>query len=107
MNPSRYALVLSLGFALSIACGDDDGSGQSIQTLCQRGCDREASLACPNSTPGTCVNECVTGVDAIPEACQTQAHTVLECVVNRPASDWECGPDGEAGIKEGVCSAEG
>jgi hypothetical protein len=90
-----------------VACGDDDGEGPgggSVQTLCQRGCALEASLACPNDTPATCVAECEQAAADAPAACQTQASAAIECAANQPASDWECEADGTAGPREGVCS---
>jgi hypothetical protein len=106
MNPSQCTLVFALGVSLVTACGDDDEGGASVQAVCEKGCSLEASLACPNDIPSTCVSECVEDAAEIPEACRRQVTTAGECIVNRPASDWECGGDGQAGPKEGVCAQE-
>lgn len=111
MNSRGYALV-ALGMAMVAACGDDDGdgngggSGTSLQALCQRGCMMEASLACPNDTPATCLSECEQEAAQVPEACRAQATAAVECAVNRPASDWECDEDEEAAPKDGVCAQQ-
>jgi len=106
MHRSTYTLVFALGFFLTPACGDDDGSGDSIDTLCQKGCTLSASLACPNDDPATCLSECVDGAEALPDECRSEANVALGCVVNRPASDWECDADGESTVKDGVCAEE-
>ena len=106
MNSSKYILVLALGLALAAACGDDDGGGASVESLCQKRCTLVAGLSCPNETAATCQSECEQVADAVPPACLPQAKAGLQCAVNRPASDWECDASGDADIKSGVCDAE-
>ena len=112
MNRSTYIFACALGFLLTPACGDDDddddgsNSGQSIQALCQDACNTAAGLSCPNEDAATCVSDCELGGDLL-EACQATAQAALECVSERPASDWECDADGEADLKDGICEAEG
>jgi len=109
MNRSTYIFVCALGVFMTPACGDDDdddNSGQSIQALCQDACATAAGLSCPNDDAATCVSDCQLGGD-LPEACQATAQTALGCLSERPASDWECDADGEAALKDGICTAEG
>lgn len=109
MKHSKITAVLALGaFIFTAACGDDDDSstGTSVQSLCERGCSTTASLSCPNDTPSTCVSECVEGYADSPQECRQAMTSALECIANRPASDWECDDDGDVSLKEGVCTQE-
>ena len=106
MNFSRSILTGTLGLALAVACGDDDGGESDIESLCEQGCTIEASLACPNDVPSTCISECREGNAGIPRECVSEVTAALACAVNRPVSDWECGDEGTAGLVNGVCAQQ-
>jgi hypothetical protein len=38
--------------------------------------------------------------------CSNEMTQATACMLNHPASDWMCTPDGLAAIKEGICVAE-
>jgi hypothetical protein len=106
MNFSRCIVVCGLGLFLAAACGDDDGGGASVRSVCEKGCAIEASLACPMDTPATCVSQCEQSASAIPAECRPQVDAARACAANLPASEWECA-DGTAGPKPDACAAEG
>lgn len=108
MNRSVYMFVGALGFSLTPGCGDDDddGGGESIRDLCEEACATAAGLSCPNDDAAACVSECAVDEEAL-GPCLQPARAALECVAERPASDWECDTDGEAALKDGICDEEG
>jgi hypothetical protein len=107
MRRSTYTLVFAFGLSLTPACGDDEGDGESIESLCQKGCTISASLACPNDDASTCLSDCLEDAEATPEGCLSPAKVAVGCIVNRPASDWECDAEaGSATIKAGICAEE-
>jgi hypothetical protein len=105
MHRSTSVVVFALGFALTAACGDDDGGGESLAALCQRACALASSVGCPNDDASTCTSDCE-GADAFPQACQSPARDALECAVSRPVSDWECDAQGTAVLND-ICGEEG
>ena len=99
-----FALLVSVG--LAAACGDDDGgSSESIESLCQRGCVKSASLNCPND-PSDCAGECVDEFNELPSSCSQQILAYGKCLADSPVSIWECDGDGEASPVDGACEAQ-
>lgn len=84
--------------------GDGDGDGDSKgdeQADCKALCDR--TLDCPmDPDPEDCLDTCET----LAKACPNQAHTLVECSLARPDSDYECDESGETALKDGICEKE-
>jgi hypothetical protein len=76
--------------------------GASASDLCGALCARSRELACAKQAE--CGKLCAEMV-AMP-ACGSQLVAALACFGSRPASDWECDPDGIAAIKDGFCEGE-
>ncbi|HTV22417.1 MAG TPA: hypothetical protein VMG12_27200 [Polyangiaceae bacterium] len=112
MRRSLCTLLFVLGASSAAACGDDGddgGSRDSTQAICDKGCARAATLACPyDGDVATCVSQCREDLesDIIPEACRPEAIGLLECLADRPVSEWICDENGEATVMEGACAPE-
>lgn len=112
LTRSTYIFVYALGLSLAPACGDDDddhdggGGRESVQALCQQACTTAAGLSCPGDDDSTCVGDCEL-LEDVPEACLPAARTALECIAERPVSDWTCDADGESVLQDGLCNEEG
>jgi hypothetical protein len=124
-------LSLCLSLMLGAACGDGDkespadggsggnggngggsggagGGGGPSGNFCMKGCALSVMLNCPNDVASTCVADCqsaVALVGVIAPNCVPQFEAALNCIANRPLSDWECDAEGQAGARDGVCTA--
>jgi hypothetical protein len=107
MPKTLMLLCLSLfSVPLVAGCGDD---GSSIEDSCKRGCAIAVTLKCPNDNAATCAADCKQGVDEsvmAKPACKDKLTAALDCLSDRPATDWVCDDDGEANPKDDVCVTE-
>jgi hypothetical protein len=69
---------------------------------CAAICARSTELGCPRAA--LCAESCRQMREVT--ICGPEMARVLGCMAREPAAGWECGPDGEAMIKEGRCDAE-
>lgn len=104
------SIVIGLALIGAAACSDDDGGGgggsgggASVAELCAMGCEKGATLSCPNE-PADCVADCQANASAM--QCQAEAQALLTCAANRPVSDYVCGDDGESTVVDTVCTSE-
>ena len=97
----RSGLLLALA-ALVPACG---GGDDTTSADCQKICETIGPLKCPMEKADTCVSMCEQTANS--PVCTSQLKALLKCSAPRPVSDWECGSDGEADLKAGVCDPEG
>ncbi|MBN1654185.1 MAG: hypothetical protein JXA30_10445 [Deltaproteobacteria bacterium] len=76
------------------------GCAEPVRLLCRMICEKAAKLNCPNSDP-KCERDCERMTQLA--SCGRQMEEFLRCISDKPLTDWQCGDDGEASVKDGVC----
>ena len=97
--------TLMLVLAFGVGCGDDDDDSGGSGDTCAKSCAAAQGANCPNQDESACKSECEQTLGQ--QMCQSENRAVVQCMADRPASDFECDSSGEATLKDGVCETEG
>jgi hypothetical protein len=74
----------------------------SRDAMCDGICARAAELRCPKAND--CPKMCAETMKI--EVCNAELAKATDCVLARPATDWQCTAQGVASIKDPFCTAE-
>jgi hypothetical protein len=77
-------------------------TGSAAGEPCKVVCSRSRELGCPNQQG--CEKACAEMLSM--PVCKDELVASLRCFGTHPASGWECGEDGLASIKDGLCNPE-
>jgi hypothetical protein len=101
---AALAATVLVASARPVAAGGLAGSlaVEPGSTPCAVVCDRSRELGCLKQTD--CASACAEML-AVP-ICNSELVAALRCFGKHPASGWECGDNGLASIKVGLCDAE-
>lgn len=72
-------------------------------SVCVEVCNKTSSLHC--KAEPDCARDCAEMTRAA-AACASAMNGFMSCLSTQPLTNFECGPDGVAGIKRGFCGAE-
>ena len=91
----------AVAMGLTVACKRTPETGVAAGS-CAIICEVTRPLACAKTSE--CVASCreIQGVTA----CKDEMASLLRCFAREPIAHWECNPDGEAALKNGLCNAE-
>jgi hypothetical protein len=74
----------------------------NLVELCAGICLRAQELKCEGAAH--CASLCVESMSEVP--CPAEMTTATRCMLQHPASDWTCTPEGLASIRDGICEQE-